>query len=82
MSCSDGQPHPYSSDLEYLEDNFQYIETLGKALKIDEDDEPLFHRADQRKPEAVTRELRAKSRSLKAKIDQKMEATKKLEGAF
>lgn len=67
--------------MEYLEDNFQLIETLGKALKIEDDnDNSLLFRADQRKPEAVIRELKAKSRSVKAKISQKMEVTRKLEG--
>lgn len=57
------------------------IETLGKALKIEDDnDNSLLFRADQRKPEAVIRELKAKSRSVKAKISQKMEVTRKLEG--
>ena len=77
--AAEGQIHPYVTDLDYLEDNFQLIETLGKALKIEDEDDILF-RTDQRKPEAVIREMRAKSRSLKAKISQKMEATKKLEG--
>ena len=71
---------PYTTDLEYLEDNFLLIETLGKAQKMEDDDSLLF-RSDQRKPEAVIREMRAKSRSLRAKINQKMEATIKLEGA-
>lgn len=77
----EGVSQPYTSDLDYLEDNFQLIETLGKALKMEDDDDALLFRADQRKPEAVVRELRAKSRSLRAKITQKMEATRKLEGA-
>ena len=75
----DGEVQPYTTDLEYLEDNFLLIETLGKAQKMEDDDNLLF-RSDQRKPEAVIREMRAKSRSLRAKINQKMEATIKLEG--
>ena len=71
---------PYTTDLEYLEDNFQLIETLGKALKVEDDDGSLLMHNDQRKAETVVRELKAKSRSLKAKITQRMEATKTLEG--
>jgi len=70
----EGEVQPYTSDLEYLEDNFQLIEALGKALKMEDEDTLLF-RSDQRKPEAVIREMRAKSRSLRAKINQKMEIT-------
>ena len=35
---------------------------------------------EQRKAETIVRELKAKSRSLKAKISHKMDATRKLEG--
>ena len=65
--------------MEYLEDHFLLIETLGKAQKMEEEDD-LLYRSDQRKPEAVIREMRAKSRSLRAKINQKMEVTIKMEG--
>lgn len=84
LSVSDeGEPQPYSSDLEYLEDNFQLIETLGKALKVEDDhDNTVLFRSDQRKPEAVVRELKAKSRSLKAKISQRVEATRRLGGEW
>ena len=71
---------PYSSDLDYLEDSFQLIETLGKAFKVEDDETTLLMHNEQRKAETVVRELKAKSRSLKAKISQKMDATRKLEG--
>ena len=67
---------PYCTDLEYLEDNFQLIETLVKAVKTELSDDSLLFRADQRKPEAVIRELKAKARSLKAKTEQRLEATR------
>ncbi len=84
INTTDGHDlaQPYTSDLEYLEDSFQLIETLGKALKIEDDDDSFLLRADQRKPEAVIRELKAKSRSLNAKIKQKLEATQNLEGIY
>ena len=37
-------------------------------------------RPDQRRPEAVLREMKAKGRGLKAKIEQRMEATRKAGG--
>ena len=81
LSPDVGDTKPYTSDLDYLEDNFKLIETLGKALKVEDDnDNTILFRSDQRKPEAVVRELKAKSRSLKAKISLKIEATRKLEG--
>ena len=59
------------------------METLGKALKVEDDsDNNVLFRSDQRKPEAVVRELKAKSRSLKAKIGRKIEATRKLDGEW
>lgn len=66
----------YRTDLEYLEDNFLLIETLVKAVKTELSDDTVLFRADQRKPEAVIRELKAKARSLKAKTEQKLEATR------
>ena len=76
------KPQPYKSDLEYLEDNFQLIETKAKALKMEQSDDSFLLRADQRKPEAVIREMKAKARSLQAKIDQRMLATHKEGGGF
>ena len=67
------------TDLEYLEDNFQLIETLGKALQIEDEDDLLLHK-DKRKPDAAIREMKAKARCIKAKIDKRLEATKKMEG--
>ncbi len=74
------KPQPYQSDLEYLEDNFQLIETKVKAMKMEQSDDSFLLRADQRKPEAVIREMKAKARSLRAKIDQRMLATHKVGG--
>ncbi len=51
-----------------------------KARKTETSDDILMLRSDQRRPEAVIREMKAKARSLKAKIEQKMEATKKASG--
>ncbi len=76
----DGNSQPYSSDLEYLEDNFQLIEILGKALQVEANNDDTSFFRDQRKPETVAREMKAKARSLRAKIGQKMEVTRKLEG--
>lgn len=69
----------YSSDLAYLEDNFELIEVMIKARKTELDDDALLYRADQRKPETVVRELKAKARSIRAKITQKLDATYKQE---
>jgi hypothetical protein len=74
------KPQPYQSDLEYLEDNFQLIETKVKAMKMEQSDDSFLLRADQRKPEAVIREMKAKARSLRAKINQRMLATHKVGG--
>lgn len=82
FSIGGGDSQPYSSDLEYLEDNFQLIEILGKALQVEASNDDTSFFRDQRKPEAVAREMKAKARSLRAKISQKMEATRKLEGDF
>ena len=71
---------PYQTDLEYLEENFQLIETLVKAVKTELSDDSLLFRADQRKPEAVIRELKAKARSLKSKTEQRLEATRTQSG--
>ena len=76
------KPQPYQSDLEYLEDNFQLIETKVKAIKMEQSDDSYLLRADQRKPEAVIREMKAKARSLRAKIDQRMSATRKEGGTY
>lgn len=58
----------------------QLIETLLKARKMEMSDDSLLLRPDQRKPEAVIRELRAKARSLRAKVDRRMEATRRSGG--
>lgn len=47
-----------------------------KARKTATSDDVLILRSDQRRPEAMIREMKAKARSLKAKIAKKMEATK------
>ena len=73
---------PYTTDLEYLEDNFKLIETLVKATKTELSDEGWLIRGDQRKPEAVVRELKAKARSLKAKTEQRLEATRSQGGKW
>lgn len=77
-----GQPQPYRSDLAYLEDQFQLIETLVKARKMETSDDNFLLRPDQRKPEAVVRELRAKGRGLQAKVERKMEATRRSGGRW
>lgn len=43
----------------------QLIETLLKARKTEMSDDALLLRPDQRKPEAVIREMKAKARSLR-----------------
>ena len=60
----------YSSDLAYLEDNFELIEVMIKARKTELDDDALLYRADQRKPETVVRELKAKARSIRYNSDE------------
>lgn len=49
-------------------------------MKMEQSDDSFLLRADQRKPEAVMREMKAKARSLRAKIDQRMLATHKAGG--
>ena len=46
-----------------------------KAIKMEQSDDSFLLRADQRKPEAVIREMKAKARSLRSKINQRMLAT-------
>ena len=49
-------------------------------MKTEQSDDSFLLRADQRKPEAVIREMKAKARSFRAKIDQRMQATLKAGG--
>lgn len=49
---------------------------------MEHSDDSFLLRADQRKPEAVIREMKAKARSLQAKINQRMLATDKKGGKF
>ena len=80
FTASSVRPQPYETDLSYLEDQFQLIETLLKARKSETNEDTLRH--DQRKPEAVARELRAKARGLQAKVQRRMEATRKNGGKW
>lgn len=67
----------FSLSLSYsLSPSHQLIESLVKARKTENSDEIIFSRPDQRRPEAVIREMKAKARSLTAKINGRMEATK------
>ena len=52
------------------------IETLVKARKTEMSDDVLLLRPDQRRPEAVIREMKAKARNQTAKISSKMDATR------
>ena len=74
------RPQPYQTDLSYLEDQFQLIETLVKARKSETSEDSYLLRPDQRRPEAVARELRAKARGLQARVQRRMEATRKSGG--
>ncbi|ELR12202.1 ATPase, AAA domain containing protein [Acanthamoeba castellanii str. Neff] len=65
---------PYTTDLEYLEDQFSLIETRLRMKKVDSEEDTSF-RADQRKPESILRELRAKARSIEAKIEKRLAVT-------
>ena len=51
-----------------------------KARKNEMNEDSYLLRPDQRKPEAVIRELRAKARGLQARIHCRMEATRKSGG--
>ena len=75
-----GGPKPYRSDLAYLEDQFQLIEVLVRARKLQSSEEEGLGRGEQRKPEAVGRELRAKARGLQAKVEGRMAATRRSGG--
>lgn len=56
------------------------IETLVKARKTETSDDMLLLRPDQRRPEAVLREMKAKARSITAKIEGRMDATRRSGG--
>lgn len=71
------KPQPYETDLSYLEDQFQLIETLLKARKSELNEDSYVLRPDQRRSEAMARELRAKARGLQARVQRRMEATRK-----
>lgn len=58
------------------------IETLVKARKTEMSDDVLLVRSDQRRPEAVIREMKAKARSCMAKINSKMELTRSSGGYY
>ena len=62
----------------YNYDSLQLIEVLVKARKTETSDDMLLLHSDQRKPEAVMREMKAKARSLMAKVVQRMEVTRKV----
>ena len=47
------RPQPYQTDLSYLEDQFQLIETLVKARKSETSEDSYLLRPDQRRPEAA-----------------------------
>ena len=64
----------------YTDNSLQLIEVLVKARKTETSDDMLLLRSDQRKPEAIMREMKAKARSLRAKVVQRMEVTKKVDG--
>ncbi len=51
-----------------------------KYAKTEQSDDVFLLRGDQRKPESVLRELKAKARSLRAKTEQRLEATRSLGG--
>lgn len=74
----DTKPSPYQTDLEYLQDNFELIESLIKARKTELNDDVMFIRPDQRKPEAVIRELKARARGLRTKIEKRLETTRQV----
>lgn len=82
FTASSVRPQPYETDLSYLEDQFQLIETLLKARKSETNEDSYTLRYDQRKPEAVARELRAKARGLQARVQSRMEATRKNGGKW
>eukprot|EP01119_Soliformovum_irregulare_P013105 TRINITY_DN3458_c0_g1_i2.p1 TRINITY_DN3458_c0_g1~~TRINITY_DN3458_c0_g1_i2.p1 ORF type:complete len:1117 (-),score=384.81 TRINITY_DN3458_c0_g1_i2:209-3559(-) len=74
---------PYNEDLEYLSDQFEVIETRIKLAKIHLDgDETMMMGMgrEQRKPEAITRELKAKMRSQQGKLDYRLRLTYERQG--
>jgi len=69
---------PYTTDLEYLEDQFKVLESKIriKRVEMEEDDLGSFNmRSDNRKPEAIVRELRAKLRADTARLKNRLALT-------
>eukprot|EP00026_Physarum_polycephalum_P000306 Phypoly_transcript_00306.p1 GENE.Phypoly_transcript_00306~~Phypoly_transcript_00306.p1 ORF type:complete len:1112 (+),score=182.86 Phypoly_transcript_00306:1977-5312(+) len=68
---------PYLTDLEYLEDQFELLECKLriKKLEFNEDEISIHMRSDQRRPEAILREFRAKERAQKSKVENKLALT-------
>ena len=64
---------PYTTDLEYLQDNLEYISALIKVQQASSEDNNLIHQ--KKSAEVATREHQAKARALKSKVDRRLQAT-------
>ena len=68
---------PFKNDLDYLENQFQLIEYKIKLSKVDENSNEISLGLQQRRPESIKREYSAKIRSIEAKINYRMNLTKR-----
>ena len=64
---------PYTTDLEYLQDNLDYISALIKVQQASSEDNNLLNK--KKSAEAATREHQAKARAMKSKVDRRLQAT-------
>ena len=64
---------PYTTDLEYLQDNLDYISALIKVQQASSEDNKLINQ--KKSAEAATREHQAKARAMKSKVDRRLQAT-------
>ena len=66
---------PYTRDLEYLEDQFEILETKIKMKKVEyESDDPLAAlRNDKRTPESILRELKSKVRTQRKLLEGRLD---------
>ncbi|KAI6649779.1 hypothetical protein LOD99_6568 [Oopsacas minuta] len=63
----------YTTDLEYLQDNLEYISALIKVQQASSEDNNLIHQ--KKSAEVVTREHQAKARAMRSKVERRLQVT-------
>ena len=63
----------YTTDLEYLQDNLEYISALIKVQQASSEDNNIIHQ--KKSAEVATREHQAKARALRSKVERRLQVT-------